>query len=141
MDISYWSFKILTVCAIGAGLEWIHYRDFHGKPLFSALMLIFPYLLSLGLPKKWLGPSIAIPIGAALVLLIPLLLTLVFLAGYNHNLTGDPRLFLIFLLIAAVAIASFTTAARNRHAIKGWPVITATMGSVFYYTYGLLHLS
>lgn len=143
MEKSYWSFKTLTLCAIAAGLEWIHYRDFRGRALLRALMLVYPYVLSLALPRKWIGPSIAIPIGAALVLVVPLLLSLVFLMGYNHNLTGDPRLFLILLLIVAIAIAAFVAGAHNRHLLKGWGwgVIVTTLGSVTYYVYMLLHLT
>ena len=140
MDISYWSFKALIVCGIAAGLEWIHYRDLHGKPSLNALMLVFPYLLSLSLPKKWLGISIAIPIGAALVLLVPLLPMEVFMMGYNHNWIGDPRLFLLFLLIVAMAIASFVTATRNRPVINGWVVMVTLILSAFYYA-GLLQES
>jgi hypothetical protein len=140
VDISYWSFKALTLCGVAVGLEWIHHHDLNGKPLLNALMLVFPYLVSLALPKKWLGLSIAIPIGAALVLLVPLLPMEVFMMGYNHNWIGDPRLFLIFLLIVALAIASFVTATHNRPVINGWVVLATLIFSVFYYA-GLLHES
>ena len=133
MNASYWVFKTLVLFTVAAGFEWIHFRQFHGMELYGSLMLVFPYLFSLITPRNWLGAALAIPVGAALALAVPLLLGLVFLMGYNSNYVGDPRLFVILCLVIAVAVAGPIAGRLNRPFVKASLVVSLIIASFLYY--------
>lgn len=128
---SYWTFKVLTVCTIAAAINYIHYQDFHGKELTASLVLLFPYVVCLVLPQKWLGSSAAIPIGAGLVLSLPIAIS--FAWGFHTDPKQDFNLLMVLVLILALSIASTVTAILSRRLIRAAVFFTSLIGSVFYY--------
>src|SRR5215467_31638 len=130
MRASYWLFKIFTVGTIAAGLNYIHHQDFHGKERYASYIFLFPYILSLALPGKWLSSALAIPISGALVLSLPLLVS--FAAGFHTDPQQDFRLSLVLISIVAVCIVSIVTAVLHRQTIRGANLTASLAGSLIY---------
>src|SRR5262245_38326704 len=139
MQRSYWSFKVALFCAVAVGLDWIHYRDFHGRQLSDALMMTLPYVFALLIPKRWLGAAIAVPIGAGLVLSVPLLLSLIFVMSNKMDSGVNLRLHIILLCVVAVAVTAMIAGILNRNKIRGWTFTGVLVGSTAYYLVVLLY--
>jgi len=131
MRASSWLFKIFTLGTIAAGLNYVHYQNFHGKELYASYMLLFPYILSLALPGKWLSSALAVPISGALVLSLPLLVS--FGWGFHTDPQQDFKLSLVLISIVAVCIVSIVTAVHHRQTIRGTGLIASLVGSLIYF--------
>jgi hypothetical protein len=138
-DWSFWIWKLTIVEIVVVGVEWIHYRDFHGRDLTSAILMLIPYVSSLAIPRRWLGPAIAIPIGAFLVLSGPLGLSLAFIAGYKMDSGTNLRLSVIFISITIAGIAAVIAGILNRTSVRQSAFVGGLITSVMYYAFAVYY--